>query len=143
MLFEVFSKNKELQVRELILKLKRLGAKTHYRSTDDLIISTMNKFKESHNFPPTRFCHPDYGDTPTNMDKEFIRQKLNQKYLWTFNDIYHKKHNLKGKAYNIGWQNQCALFADIESSGMLRMGGDYDYVYGAEFIDRKVCVLSK
>ena len=118
--------------------IERMGAKTHYRSLEDLSQNNI-KFTPSFNFPPTRFCHPSYGDTPGRYDREFINRKINQRYLWNFDEIYASTQILKGKYVRLGWRNQCALFTDIKARGLLEMNvsdniDDGGYQVKAEFI---------
>tara|TARA_B100000925_G_scaffold291908_1_gene282384 strand:+ start:8867 stop:12748 length:3882 start_codon:yes stop_codon:yes gene_type:complete len=118
--------------------IERMGAKTHYRSLEDLY-GTIRKFQPSFNFPPTRFCQTSYGDTPGKNDREIIRNKINESYLWNFNEIYAGTVRLNRKNVKIGWRNQCALFTDIKAKGLLDISAsdeprNGEYNLKAEFI---------
>jgi len=129
----------ETQIKGCII---RGGAKTHFRSLNDVKINLGDDFIESFDFPPVRFCNS--GDSPLEVDKNILKEssldlesmdlsfierwyyELNPSLLdsaetptydFLLNDLSEIDQIISSDGDLLGWRNQCALFTDLAFLG--------------------------
>ena len=104
--------NPNILGNDMSLCLERMGAKTHFRSLDDLRTNNHPfRFNESFDQPPVRFCF-EGGDTPLEKDRSINANHYSM--LWDMEEIDDVRTN---SGYKINFLNQCASFTDFQVRG--------------------------
>ena len=110
--------------------VKRIGAKTHDQSLDDLRETSF--FEESFDFPTARFC--DKRDAPMQIDIDLAQSNGDRSVLDQLDDmdeidqIYFNKQN-------IGYQHQCSSFYDVKFIGVAKFLSSPDPLGDRQFIE--------
>lgn len=110
--------------------VKRIGAKTHDQSLDDLRETTF--FNESYDFPTARFC--DKGDAPMQIDLDIAQEDGGISLLEKLDDMDEIDQIPFNKDY-IGYKNQCASFYDIKFVGVAKFLSSSDPLGDRQFIE--------